>query len=353
MTALLLCHGLILLIIVSNAVYLRWSGEANVRVAELPKVSILIPARNEEDNIKRLLSSLWMQDYDDLEVIVVDDASEDGTWDVLQKQADDRLITISGDGPPEGWVGKVHALYQATRQASGELFLFMDADAVFRQRDSLRRLVYRKVNCGSNCVLSGLPQYTDSGWALILTSLVPLAILSALPLALFPHTKTPSLSALNGQCWMIDAEDYKRYEPHSHHKDEVLEDVRIGRYLKQQGLTVHLQGLDTEVSVRMYRTFSEAWRGFRKNAYLLQGGRVLPFLLLHAAFWLIFVLAPLFGWPLLVTQYLIKGSADRLARLPLWVTMVAPFVLLCGALLQLDSAFAHWSNRVSWKGRDV
>lgn len=353
MAVLLFVHGLILLIIVANAVFLHRSNRGNVTRVMLPKVSILVPARNEEGNLQTLLPTLWMQNYPDFEVIVVDDASEDSTWDVLQMQKDARLTATKGNGPPSGWIGKVHALYQASQKATGDIFLFLDADVQLMQTDSLRSLVYRKMECGKTSVLSGLPHYTDSGPAAILTSLVPLAILSALPLALIPRTKAPSLSALNGQCWLIDADDYKRHEPHLHHKNEVLEDVRIGRYLKQKGLSVHFQGLHTDIAVRMYSTFGEAWRGFRKNAYLIQGGRVVPFLVLHCAFLLVFVLAPLFGWPLLVTVYLIKGATDRLSRLPVWVTLITPLVLLCGALLQLDSAYAHWSNQVSWKGRHV
>lgn len=353
MAVLLAIHGVILLVIASNAVYLRRRNRDWELAEKLPRVSILVPARNEEENLQRLLPSLWMQDYADFEVVVVDDASEDGTWDVLQSQNDSRMKVIRSSGPPEGWIGKVHALFRAAEEATGEVFLFLDADAVLTQEDSLRRLVSRLLSCGENAVLTGLPSYTDRGSGLILTSMVPFAVLSALPLALVPHTKFASLSALNGQCWLIRAADYHRLHPHLYHKSDVLEDVQIGRYLKRAGMKLHMLSVQREVSVRMYRTFGEAWRGFRKNAYLIQGGNPFVFLILHLAFWLILVFAPLFGWPLLITLYLIKGSSDRIARLPLWVSLVTPLVLLCAVLVQLDSAAAHWTNRVNWKGRRV
>jgi hypothetical protein len=294
-----------------------------------------------------------MQDYPNFEVVVVDDASEDGTWDVLQSQNNSRLKPVRSSGPPEGWIGKVHALYRATEKATGEVFVFLDADTALNEAASLRRLVSRLLSCGESAVLTGLPSYTDRGSGLVLTSLVPFAILSALPLVLVPRTKFASLSALNGQCWLICADDYRRLAPHLHHKSDVLEDVKIGRYLKRAGMKLHMLSVQREVSVRMYQTFGEAWRGFRKNAYLIQGGNPLAFLILHLAFWLILVLAPLFGWPLLIAQYLIKGSSDRIAHLPLWVSLATPLVLFCAALLQLDSAVAHWTNRVNWKGRRV
>src|SRR5690606_16766645 len=111
--------------------------------------------------------------------------------------------------------------------------------------------------------------------------------------------------------------------------------------------------LTGEVTVRMYRSFGESWRGFRKNAYLIWGGRPLPFLALWVAYALLYVAAPLLGWPLLATLYAIKGGADRAGRLPFWLSLLAPLVLALGALLALDSARAHWTGRVRWKGRDV
>ena len=333
--------------------YLRRRNRDWEPAEKLPMVSILVPARNEEDNLQRLLPSLWMQNYPEFEVVVVDDASEDETWAVLQSREDARLKAIQGHGPPEGWIGKAHALYRAVEESTGEVLVFLDADVLLNEADSLRRLVSRFLACGKRSVVSGLPQYIDSGSTPILTSLVPFAILSALPLAFVPRTNSASIGALNGQCWLIRADDYQRLEPHFQHKNEVLEDVKIGRYLKRAGMKLHFLGVQEELSVRMYGSFAEAWRGFRKNAYLIQGGNPLAFLILHLAFWLILVLSPLFGWPLLITQYLLKGSSDRIARIPLWVSLITPLVLLCSALLQLDSAIAHWTNRVSWKGRPV
>ncbi|NNF57864.1 MAG: glycosyltransferase family 2 protein [Rhodothermaceae bacterium] len=350
---LLATHGVLLAITAVNLVTLHRRGQDRTALGAYPTLSVLIPARNEEDNLRRLLPSLLTQDYPNVEVIVVDDASEDGTAAVLSAHADPHLRVLSGEGPPSGWLGKPHACYQAAEAATGEAFLFLDADAELTDPGALRRLVERFAACGANAVLTGLPRYTGTGGGLLLTSLVPFALLTALPLSLVPRMASPALSALNGQCWMIRAEAYRRYAPHQVVKAEVLEDVKIGRLLKRHGMHLHLRDLGGEVRVEMYRSFGEAWRGFRKNAYLLQGGSLLRFLPLHALFWMLYVVAPFVGWPLLGTTYLLKGLADRAARFPLWVTLLTPLVLLCGALIQLDSAFAHATGRVAWKGRRV
>src|SRR5690606_26743983 len=147
------------------------------------------------------LPSLLAQDYPDFQVVVVDDASEDDTAAVLAAHADPRLAVIAGEGPPPGWLGKPHACHQAARRADGALYLFLDADAEAAGPGALRRLVERFAACGPDAVLTGLPRYVDAGGGLLLTSMVPFALLSALPIPLVPRARQASLSGLNGQVW--------------------------------------------------------------------------------------------------------------------------------------------------------
>lgn len=343
-------HVVILTILVGNALYLRrWSGMAPLK--DLPSVSILIPARNEEDNLQRLLPSLLSQDYPDFEVIVYDDGSEDQTWEVIQSFYDERLKPLRGSGPPSGWVGKVHALFQATRYASGELYLFLDADVRLEDVEALQRLVQRYATLPQASVLTGLTRLRGGG--MLLVSLVPNVILTALPWFLVRVLKQRSLGALNGQCWMIPAETYHLYEPHQNLPDEVLEDVQIGRLLTERGVTPLIVDVQSEVSVFMYPDFGAAWEGFRKNAYLILGGSPVTFVPLLAMFVTVYLLAPFVSPWLLVGVYVIKGVSDWISRFPVWVTLLAPVSYLLGVVLQLHSAISHWTGTVSWKGRPV
>ena len=335
---------------------------------DLPAVSVLVPARNEERNLAALLPTLLAQRGVDLQVVVVDDASEDGTWDVLQAHVSEsrasgagpRLVAVRGSGPPAGWVGKPHALYQAARRATGDVFVFLDADAQLRDGGALARLVGRwQADGGAGTALTGLPRYLDRGPGALLTSLVPFAVLAALPVGLVPRTRAASLSALNGQVWVLGADDYRRLAPHEAVKDEVLEDVMIGRFLKRSGVRLFFHDLGGEVAVRMYRTFGEAWRGFQKNAYLIAGGSPAPFaafFALYAVSWVVPSVLWLGGgvfWVPLATLVVIKLAVDRAGRFPLWVSALAPLALALGAALQLDSARAHATGAVAWKGRGV
>ena len=360
----LLIHGGVLFVLAGNlASFAR--DRRRALPAALPRVSVLVPARNEEDNLRLLLPTLLSQHGLEVEIVVVDDASEDGTRDVLEAHADPRLVVLEGDGPPPGWVGKPHALYQATRRATGDVFVFLDADAQLRDDGALARIVGRWVaNGGTGTALTGLPRYLDRGPAALLTSLVPFAVLAALPIPLVPRTRSGSLSALNGQIWVLGADDYRRLEPHRAVQAEVLEDVMIGRFLKRSGIRLWFQDLGGEVAVRMYGSFAEAWRGFQKNAFLLAsgrpGGRVTAgfvfFFVLYAVSWVVpsvlWIGAEAGLWAL-ATLVFIKLAIDRAGRFPLWVSALAPVTLALGAALQLDSWRAHATGQVAWKGRAV
>ena len=98
--------------------------------ADAPLVSVCIPARNEETNIRRCVEAVLHQDYPNFEVIVLDDRSTDATPSLLKEIAsrDSRLVPVSGSDLPEGWAGKPHALYQAASVARGQWLCFVDAD---------------------------------------------------------------------------------------------------------------------------------------------------------------------------------------------------------------------------------
>lgn len=337
-------------ILAGNLWFLR-RHDRRTALADLPPLSVLIPARNEADNLRRLLPSLLEQAYPALEVIVYDDGSDDGTEAVLQAVNDDRLTTLRGEGPPLGWVGKVHALYRATRRATGDYYLFLDADAVLADPQALRRLVERFAALPTRSVLSGLPRLCGRG--ALLVSLVPNTILVGLPWPLVRRVRAPALSALNGQCWMIRADHYHRHEPHRAHPGDVLEDVQIGRHLKAAGLFPMLVDVQQEVSVHMYAGFRDAWRGFRKNAYLIMGGTPLRFAVFFVLFAFAFVLAPFVESWLLLSTYGLKAVTDSRSGFAGWVTALAPLSFLLASALQLDSALSHWRGRVIWKGRRV
>ncbi|HRQ25294.1 MAG TPA: glycosyltransferase family 2 protein, partial [Anaerolineales bacterium] len=122
--------GIIVIYWVHNQYHLDIVVTPELPPINAPLISICIPARNEERNIRRCVESALGQDYPNLEVIVLDDRSTDATPTLLLDTAsrDSRLIPIHDSDLPSGWAGKPHALYQAAASASGEWLCFVDAD---------------------------------------------------------------------------------------------------------------------------------------------------------------------------------------------------------------------------------
>ena len=132
----LICWAAAFLMVLVNLAWTPRLSESHVVRPPAPKVSVVIPARNEERAVALGVGSLLAQDYPDFEVIVVDDHSADRTGEILASLAASsaRLRVIEGTEPPAGWLGKPHALSLGARSATGDLLLFADADVRYHPR---------------------------------------------------------------------------------------------------------------------------------------------------------------------------------------------------------------------------
>jgi hypothetical protein len=349
--ALVFVHAWILLSLAVNSAWVRRVRAVPPAPPSLPTLTVLIPARNEEANLRRLLPSLLAQRYPAVEILVYDDASEDGTADVVRSFRDPRLRLLRGEGPPPGWIGKVHALAELSREATGDLFLFLDADAELLRSDALERLVARWSALPGPAVLTGLPHLVGGGRTIV--SAIPYVFFAAGPVPLMLRLRPREASVLNGQCWMVTRETYERWQPHRAHPDAVVEDLAIGRYFGAHGVRVAMRDLQDDVAVWMYGGFREAWLGLRKNMYPALGGtplRAAPFVALYAA---VYLAAPFLSPWFLLSLYAMKAMADRCARQPWRVTLLAPLTFVAIAALVVDSGVAHARGTARWKGRVV
>ncbi|NOH04159.1 MAG: glycosyltransferase [Chloroflexi bacterium] len=145
--------------------------------ASAPLVSVCIPARNEETNVRRCVEAVLCQDYPNFEVIVLDDRSTDGTLTLLRDIAsrDSRLLPIRGSDLPEGWAGKPHALYQAVSAARGEWLCFVDADT-FLAPNALSSVYAKAVETGADLFTVMTRQILGSFWERTVMPLVMTAL---------------------------------------------------------------------------------------------------------------------------------------------------------------------------------
>ncbi len=341
--------------------------------ADLPRISICVPARNESLRIGNLLRSLSQQDYPDFEVIVLNDRSEDDTAAVLASWQKDlpSLKVISGEALPAGWVGKCWACHQLSQHATGDYLLFTDADTVFDSHCLASAVHHAREHDAA--LMSLWPRQIAGTWSeKLIIPMVYLLLLVFLPHALVNRRRDPRLGAANGQFIFYRALDYRELGGHETVKNRLVEDVALSRVCLAAGCRlINADGVEL-VSCRMYHRFSDLWEGFTKNlraAFDKSAGAFVFFGLLQLTIFVMpFLLLPvllyfrgtnlLHEWAgiLLLAQialiYVIRLIfAWRFKQSALWA-----FAHPAGQILALVIAANSWFQTsfmggVSWKGR--
>lgn len=272
------------------------------------EISILIPARNEAQNLPQLFQHLTKCDESIGEILVYDDMSEDETALVIKKWAgyDSRIRLIKGGEIPAGWLGKNHACHQLAKQARGRYLLFLDADVTVNQQSIDLAISNMKKN--RLTLFSFFPRQemlTFGEWLLV--AQVNIILISLLPLAISKFIPLSIMTAANGQFMLFDGKTYRKYRFHETLKHQAVEDVAIAQYIKRKNLRIRTALATEGLKCRMYQGYREARMGLARSARFFFGGSIL-------AGWL-YVFFSSLGWlPVLI------------ALSPLWI--LAYFVLL-------------------------
>jgi chlorobactene glucosyltransferase len=241
--------------------------------ATMPRVTLMIPAKDEGERIRACIESALSQDYPNFDVITIDDRSTDNTGAVMDELAvkfpNLRVIHIT-QPPAPGWTGKNNALHTAAQQADGEWLLFVDSDVVL-EPDALSAamaVVLRK----KFDLISLLPKLeSHSIWESLL---VPLAGAAASSMYLIALTNTQNVKTAfaNGQFLMISRAAYDAIGRHEVVRDRYCEDVEIARLVKEKGLRPRVSWGNDFCAVRMYSSLPAIFRGWSRIYYAAQVG---------------------------------------------------------------------------------
>ncbi|WP_347860732.1 glycosyltransferase [Salimicrobium sp. PL1-032A] len=325
-----------------------------------PLVSILIPLRNEEENIEALLDSLKQITYENVEFLMLDDQSEDKTHDLLHAftREDDRFRIIQGEGLKKGWNGKVYACHQLSTYAHGERLFFLDADVRLSPGTVEKFLALQQKKKAA--FISGFPTFLNS--CLLGHLLVPMqhfVISLHLPLFMANKTKLPMFTAAFGGCLFIDREAYDQIGGHTKVYNSLVEDVHLAKEMKKNGKRTILANVTSDISCRMYTTNNDVWSGFKKNIFPGLGRSVF----LATAVILFYVLAFLFPflaltvaggywWYVCLVLILLKMFVDIRTGHPFWVSFFFPLSVLSLISVLLASMYIDRRKKhYEWKGR--
>lgn len=353
---------------ISNAFAFRRLSDYATDSTSAPFVSVLVPARNEERSIGACLESLVAQDYRNVEIIVLDDGSEDRTASIARSYAE-RCATVriaKGAPLPDGWFGKAYACDQLASLACGDLLIFTDADTV--HTPTMVRAVVGAVAAGAD-VVTAFPEQEIGGWSeALIVPFMFFTIWTMLPVGRVWSDPSPRVVAANGQLLAFTRAAYDRIGGHRAVRASVLDDMELARRAKRLGLRLRLADGVGTVRTRMYRSAGEVWRGFSKNAYALTGaspGIAVGFAALLTLLYLVpsgVLVAGLVmgrsGWTwrvlpaILVLAMLVQnGIVARRTRRPFWQPVVHPLCVVAFLLILANSVRWHARGATVWKGR--
>lgn len=254
-------------------------------------VSVLIPARNEENNIAKCIKGILSQDYQNKEIIILDDNSTDKTFEIASSFVSENIKLLKGNQLPSGWLGKNWACHQLSELASGDYLLFVDADVELNSEViSSAVSEFEKSNA---VLLSIFPtQIIKSFGENLIVPLMNWLLLTFLPLSFVYSSLSQSFVAANGQFMLWRKEDYIKLGGHKIVKDKIVEDMELARLVKQNQSKVKTMLGGKLVFCRMYESFNQAYHGFTKNFFA--GFSITPiFFLIIIMFFLTVFLSPL------------------------------------------------------------
>jgi len=264
-----------LIAFVLNLFYFRWISQAGSQGQD-DKISVLIPVRNEEKKLARCLDSLLNQSYRNLEIIVMDDHSDDASWKILSEyQAAGKLRAFRSTALPDGWSGKNWACHQLSLHATGSWLAFVDADTVHAE-DSIQRAYEEAVARGASMV-SYLPDLvTVSVAEKVVIPVLYLAFYVFFPLAFLRGFKDRNAALAIGTFILMRRDVYDRVGGHGALRDEIVEDMHLARLVKAEGQGVELLDGTGRLFTRFYSSAAEIWQGFSKNTFGAFGYTIAP-----------------------------------------------------------------------------
>jgi len=375
LSTLLFIAGLIIIYWLHNQYHLDIIVEPVDPPSNAPLISVCIPARDEERNIRACVEAVLNQTYPNFEVIVLDDRSIDSTLEILHSIQNDKLKIVNGSDLPSDWAGKPHALYQAAKSARGDWLCFIDADT-FLAPEALASCYAKAIETNADLFTMMTFQVTETFWERVVMPLV----MTALSVGFSPRkVNDPKRkdAIANGQFIFIKRSVYDAIGGHESVKDQIVEDKAISEKVKWSGYRLIVADGMQVARTRMYTSLAEMWEGWTKNIYLglreqfglmmlgafgalvtVIAALVLPLWPLLGLFWFFhnsgwmsvgIIIEALILWSVLIY---VRAMVAHNMDIPRWYALTTPLGAAIFAAMMFTSTWKVISGQgVTWRGR--
>ena len=332
-------------------------------------VSVLIPARNEEVNIKRCLYSLIDQSYKNLEIIVLDDDSDDQTYNIVKDVSKNfsSIKLIKGERKLNGWTGKNWACHQLSKFAKGDFLLFIDADTKL-QKNTISETVSEMNNNDVDLISLFPNRITNTAIDKIISVTIGWFIFSCLPIIF--SNRNPMFSSAFGQFLLFRKGAYFSIGGHESIKDKILDDFELGRLITKRGYNLNVFDGTERISTFSYSTEKEALEGLSKSIFPFFNNRLIPFLILLILFLsmglmpIFIMMGEFFGSKLTKSKEMIAYFTWGLITLSWSISsyrskqgirygILYPFITTFTAIIGIFSIITFLTKSVNWKNRNV
>jgi glycosyltransferase involved in cell wall biosynthesis len=328
-----------------------------------PRVSIIVPARNEENDIERSLARLLALDYDNYEVIAVNDRSTDRTGEIMEEvlgSGQGRLRVIHHRNLPAGWLGKTHAMWTATNQAKGDWLLFTDADVLFKPDSVRRALTYAETERADHLVLFPQMIMKRPGEYMMIAFFQTMFVFGHRPWKVADAKSRDHMGV--GAFNLIRRDVYEAVGTYEALRMEVLDDMKLGKVVKNAGFAQRnvfggdlisirwaqgARGVVDNLTKNFFAVLSFQWPRTVISALGLAFLNLMPFFGLWLAH----------GWERLpyaiavISMFLIYLGMSWRSGVPAYYFLLHPVSTALFIYTLLRSMFhALWNDGIIWRG---
>ena len=232
-----------------------------------PRLSVVIASCNDADTIEKAVNTLLQQDYPNLEIVVVNDRSTDGTGQIIKRIArkDSRVRTVHIQHLPPGWLGKVHALGVGTQKSSGDWILYTDADVYFKQGALRKAIAFVLADHSDHLALLPVPRAPSFWLEVVLQTIGGVFVLGTRA----AHIGKPGSKAFvgAGAFNLVRKAVLDRTEGFSWLRMEVVDDVGLGLMLQRSGAKSSFAITLQDISFTWYPSLGAMFKGLEKNFF--------------------------------------------------------------------------------------